>query len=100
MLTVAEAEHCRKYKEAAANTTHTQGLDDMLKRTRGRTVAPASSYMDLKLNIGIYCGLLWSLFGDHCDYYKELLKIYQILDCKECITIRNAYTKEICARIN
>ena len=55
--------------------------------------------MDLKLNIGTYCGLLWTIFGDHCDYYKELLKIYRILDRKECFTIRNAYTREVCARI-
>ncbi len=55
--------------------------------------------MDLKLNIGTYCGLLWSLFGDHCNYYKELLKIYHILDREECFTIRNAYTKGVCARI-
>jgi len=55
--------------------------------------------MDLKLNIGAYCGLLWTIFGNHCDYCKELLKIYRILDCEECFTIRNAYTREICARI-
>jgi hypothetical protein len=23
---------------------------------------------------------LWTIFGDHCDYYKELIKIYRILD--------------------
>jgi hypothetical protein len=51
------------------------------------------------LNIGTYCGLLWTIFGDHCDYYKELLKIYCILDCEECFTIRNAYTREVCTRI-
>jgi hypothetical protein len=62
-------------------------------------VAPAANYMDLKLNIGTYCGLLWTIFGDHCDYYKELLKLYPILDHKECFRIWHAYTKEVCARI-
>ena len=38
---------------------------------------------------------LWN----HCDYYKKLLKIYRILDCKECFTIWHAYTKELCACI-
>ncbi len=98
-ITAAKAEHCCKYEEAAANTTHTRSLDELLKRNRGRTVVPALSYMDLKLNIGTYCGLLWLLFGDHCNYYKELVKIYPILNREECFTIRNAYTKEICARI-
>jgi hypothetical protein len=98
-LTAMAAEFCREYEEAAENTRHTRSLDDLLKKNRGKTVEPAATYTDLKLNIGTYCGLLWTIFGDHCDYYKELLKIYRILDCKECFTIRNAYMREVCARI-
>jgi hypothetical protein len=70
LLTASKAEYCRDYKEAAASTTNTCSLDDLLKRDRGKMVAPAANYMDLKLNIGTYCGLLWTIFGDHCDYYK------------------------------
>jgi hypothetical protein len=62
-------------------------------------VAPAADYMDLKLNIGTYCGLVWTIFGDHCDYYKKFLQLYHILDHKECFTIWHTYTKEVCARI-
>jgi hypothetical protein len=62
-------------------------------------VASVANYMDLKLNIGTYCGLLWTIFGDHYDYYKELLKIYRILDHKDFFPIWHAYTKEVCARI-
>ncbi len=97
-VTAAEAKQSQEY-EATASTMHTQSIDDLLKRNRGRAVWPAANYMDLKLNIGTYCGLLWSLFGDHCDYYCELLKIYRILDREECFTIRTAYTKEVCARM-
>ena len=97
-LTAVEAECHRDYKEAAANTRHTRSINDLLKGNCKKTVAPAGSYMELKLNMGTYCGLLWSIYGDHCDYYKELLK-YRILDWEECFTIREAYTKEVCARI-
>ncbi len=69
------------------STTNTCSLDNVLKRNRRKMVAPAITYMDLKLNIRTCCGLLWTIFGDHCDYYKELLKIYHILDCKECFMI-------------
>jgi hypothetical protein len=55
--------------------------------------------MQLKLNIGTFCVLSWALFGEHCDYYKELVKIHRILDREECFTIKDAYTKEVCARI-
>ena len=74
-LTAMAAEFCREYEEAAESTRHTRSLDDLLKRNRGKTVEPAATYTDLKLNIGTYCGLLWTIFGDHCNYYKELLKI-------------------------
>jgi hypothetical protein len=55
--------------------------------------------MDLKLDIGTYCALLWSLFSDHCGYYKELTKLYQILDQTECFTIQEAYTKNVCTQL-
>ena len=55
--------------------------------------------MQLKLNIGMFCALLWSILGEQCNCYKELVKLHRILDHKECFTIRNAYTKEICAWI-
>jgi hypothetical protein len=74
-LTASVAKYCRDYEEAAASTTNTCSLEDLLKRNRGKMVAPAANYMDLKLNIGTYCRLLWTIFGDHCDYYKELLKL-------------------------
>ena len=88
-LTAVAAETCREYEEAAADTRHTRSLDDLLKRNHGKTVEHAATYTDFKLNIGTYCGLLWTIFSDHCDYYKELLKIYRILDRKECFVIRN-----------
>jgi len=98
-LTAMAAEFCREYEEAAESTRHTRNLDDLLKKNRGKTVQPAATYTDLKLNIGTYCGLLWTIFGDHCNYYKELLKIYRILDREECFTIRNTYTREVCTSI-
>jgi hypothetical protein len=98
-LTAVKAKYRRDYEEAAAHTTNTRWIDDLLKGNRGKSVALAGMYMELKLNIGSYCGLLWSLFGDNCDYYKKLLKLYRILDREECFTIREAYTKVVCAQI-
>jgi len=98
-VSAVDAEYSRDWEEAVAHTKSTRSLDDLLKISRKKTVAPAGSYSEIKLNIGMYCGLLWSLFGEHCDYYKELLKIYPVLDRQECFSIREAYTKEVCARI-
>ncbi len=70
-LMAMAAEFCREYEEAAESMRHIHSLDDLLKRNRGKTVEPAAIYMDLKLNIGTYCGLLWTIFGNHCDYSKS-----------------------------
>jgi hypothetical protein len=98
LLMAVKAEYQRGYEEASEQTKTTRKLEDLLK-DKGKTVAPAPNYMQLKLNIGTFCALLWALFGEHCDYYKELVKIHCILDREECFTIGDAYTKEVCARI-
>jgi hypothetical protein len=46
-LLAVEAEQSREYEEAAENTRHTRSIEDLLKRNRGKTVAPAANYMDL-----------------------------------------------------
>jgi hypothetical protein len=98
-VSAVDAEYSRDWEEAVAHTKNTRSLEDMLKVSCKKTAAPPGSYSKLKLNIRTYCGLLWSLFGENCDYYKELLMIYCILDCQKCFSIREAYTKEVCARI-
>jgi hypothetical protein len=71
-LTAVEAEYHQDYKEVAAYTTNMRRINDLLKGNRRKTVAPGGMYLELKLNISTYCSLLWFLFGDHCNYCKEL----------------------------
>jgi hypothetical protein len=93
-----EAETQQGYKEASELTKMTRKLKDILKE-KEKTTTPAPDYMQLKLNIGTFCALLWAIFGDHCNYYKELFKLHQILDREECFTIRDTFNKVICTRI-
>ncbi len=97
-LTALEAETQQGYKEASELTKTTRKLEDILKE-KGKTTTPAPNYMQLKLYIGTFCALLWALFGDHCNYYKELVKLHRILDREEGFTIQDTYPKEICAQI-
>jgi hypothetical protein len=75
------------YKEVTKQTKQIRTIKELLRVNKGKIVTPPLDYMQLKLNIGSYCALLWSLFGKECDYYKELLKIHRILDREECFTI-------------
>ncbi len=98
-VSAVDAEYAQDWEEAAAHTMSTCSLDELLKTSRKKTATPTGSYSELKLNIGTYCGLLRSLFGQNCNYYRELLKIYHVLDRHKCFSIRKAYTKKVCARI-
>ncbi len=62
----------------------THHFEDYVKYAKG-TVAcqPASNYWDLKQNIGTYMALLWVLFGDRCDCFINLNKIYAVMDLPE-----------------
>jgi hypothetical protein len=97
-LTAIKAEYQQGYEEAMEQTKTTRCLKDLLK-DKGKVITPTPYYMQLKLNIETFCMLLWSIFGERCDYYKELVKLHQNLDREECFMIRDAYTKKICARI-
>jgi hypothetical protein len=98
-LLVAGAGYRRGYKEGTKQTKQTRTIKELLRVNKGKIITRPPDYMQLKLNIGTYCALLWSLFGKKYNYYMELLKIHRILDHEECFTIQDAYTKEICARI-
>ena len=93
-LSAAEVENLRGYEDSSEQTRSTRQLDKILKE-KSKTTLPAQNYMELKLNLSTFCALLWALFGEHCDYYQELLKLLNLLDTEECFTIREAYTKVI-----
>jgi hypothetical protein len=58
LLNAVEVECRRKYEEAVMHTRHTCSIDDLIKWNQGKTVSLAANYMELKLNIGTYRGLL------------------------------------------
>jgi hypothetical protein len=80
LVTAVEAEYQRGYEEAMDQTKGTRSLEELLKGNRGKVISLSQDYMQLKLNIGSYCALLWSIFGEQWGYYRKLLKLYRILD--------------------
>lgn len=60
---------------------------------------PNGMYLEMKLLIGTFCCLLYTLFGSHCDYYHELRKIHTALGARDVAAIRGAFTVDKCRRI-
>jgi hypothetical protein len=43
--------------------------------------------------------MIWTLFGDECDYYKSLFEICKTLDFQVVHIIRDSFTADVCRHI-
>lgn len=60
---------------------------------------PPDTYYELRYSVNIFCALLWTLFGNECDYYKGMREITEMLDLQEVHIIRDSFTPDVCRRI-
>ncbi len=90
-----EIEILRKQEHAAKQTTATRRYKELLELAKMPIQPPVWMYSDMKLNIALFCSLLWALFGDECNYYMEIMKVLQVLDSWGAYATRSAYTPEI-----
>ncbi len=97
---LAEIERVRDDEQAMATAISTVTVEQAKKLKSGVVCKPPSgTYLELKLLIGTFCGLLYTLFGSSCDYYHELRKIHSALCARDVAAIRNAFTVDKCRRI-
>ncbi len=94
-----EMETLKAQELAEEKTVGTRSCKESLKLTQTMVRAIALTYQDAKLNIATFCAFLWTLFGDKCDYYKELLKVLRVLESADVYAMRESYTTEVCRRI-
>jgi hypothetical protein len=98
--TLAEVERVRDMEQATLAAAATLTVEQAKKLKPGTACKPpGGTYLDLKLLIGTFCGLVWTLFGSGCDYYHELKKIHASLCSKEVAAIREAFTVDKCRHI-
>ncbi len=89
-----------KEREMALNATEqTRMFNDYLRYVKGATRQPVSNYWDLKLNIATFMALAWVLFGNRYDYYRNLYRIYTVMDMQKVQQLKGKFTPEICGRI-
>ena len=92
---VGEWEELLAEEEAARRTTTTRTLDDELKRSKGTRRDPPSTYGDLCLAIDTFAALLWTLFGDKCDYYKKIMAVRSLLYSDIVLSHRSRLTSSV-----
>ncbi len=80
-------------------TENTRQLDKLLRMLKGVMRAPADNVWELKINNATFMSLMWVLSGSECNYYKGLCNIYGVLDLKEVMVQKQAFTAKHCHRI-
>ena len=77
---LVEIERVRDDEQAMATARSTVTVEQAKKLKSGVACKPPNgTYLEMKLLIGTFCGLLHALFGSGCDYYHELRKIHTAL---------------------
>lgn len=92
-----EALHiCELHK---SQTVATRTLADLLGVALVKT-KPAEDNNELKLNLGTFCTLLWTLFGSKCDYYKKCFLIWTALDDDTVFANRRYFSPLLCCHMS
>jgi len=78
--TAQEVEKIKDYEDARRETAHTAQFNEVRRRQKTQPSPPPDTYHELRYSINTFCALLWTLFGDECDYYKGMLEIAETLD--------------------
>jgi hypothetical protein len=94
-----EVETIKDFEEACRITAHTMQFNDVRRRQKTPPSPPPDTYFELRLSVNMFCALVWTLFGDECNYYKGLFEVCKTLDLQEVHIIRDLFTADVCRHI-
>jgi hypothetical protein len=94
-----EVEIIKDNEEARRITAHTAQFNEVRRRQKTPPSPPPDTYFELRLSVNTFCALVWTLFGEECDYYKGLWEVAETLDLQEVHIIRDSFTTDVCRRI-
>lgn len=61
--------------------------------------APADNFHDLRLNIGMFAGLLEVLYGEKCDFFRRVFDVYQVMTHPAVSAMKGKFTPLLCRQI-
>ena len=83
--------------EGASSTNRT--LAEALALGKRDPRPPPDTYHDLKAVVGTFCALLWTFFGDNCEYFKKCFEIYMCMDSDTVSEKWHFFTPSLCRQI-
>ncbi len=97
--TSSETKRIWECKDTLLATKNTQQLDELPRMSKGVTWNLADNFWELKTNVATFMSIMWVLFGSECNYYKGLCNIYGVLNLKEVMAQKQAFTTKLSCRI-
>ncbi len=91
-----EVESIKDFEEAWRTTAHTAQFNKVRRQQKAPPSPPPDNYFELRLSINMFCTLIWTLFGEECNYYKGLLEVAETLDQQEVHIIWDSFTANVC----
>ncbi len=96
---IAETERLRGVEHATESTHGTRTLKEASYLMTSKPCLPASTFHDVRCNIGTFCVFVPVLFGSKCEYYLKLMDLKRIFNDSSTQTIRDAFNVNVCRRI-
>jgi hypothetical protein len=96
---IEETERLRDHKHAMEATKSTRTLQEASNLTTSKPRLPASTFHEVRCNIGTFCAFLYILFGNRCEYYAKLMDVKKTFDDPSTQSIHKAFTVPVCRRI-
>jgi hypothetical protein len=94
-----KVETIKENEQARHIMAHMAQFNEVQRRQTTPPSPPPNTYFELCLSINTFCALVWTLFGNNCDYYKGLFNICKMLDLQEVHITCESFTANVCRRI-
>jgi hypothetical protein len=94
-----ETADIRSKEQAMRLTERNYTLSDALGLTRKDPRPPASSYLELLRDVGTFCALTHTLFGDQCDYFINLFDLWTMLNSESVYAKSDQFSPQMVRQI-
>ena len=94
-----EREQATAHEQAEGESSTNRTLAEALALGKRDPRPPPDTYHDLKAVIGTFCALLWTFFGDRCEYFNKCFELYNCLDSDTVSEKWHFFTPLLCRQI-
>jgi hypothetical protein len=63
-----EVETIKDFEEARLGMAHMAQFNEVRRPKKAPPSQPPDNYFELRLSVNTFCALVWTLFGEECDY--------------------------------